>query len=88
MDFVPGVNKLNRETPTTLWKKLIKKGLELNINLYAMKHFGANKKIIAGLDLETLSELYGHKSKLMTVRYAKIVKEVYRKQIIEQSPDY
>lgn len=88
LDFVPGENKLSRETPTTLWKKLIKKGLSINTNLYAMKHFGANKKILAGLDLETLSELYGHKSKLMTMRYAKIVKEVYRKQIIEQSPDY
>ena len=49
---------------------------------------GANKKILAGIELDTLRELYGHTSKLMTLRYAKIVKEVYRKQIIENSPDF
>jgi len=32
--------------------------------------------------------LYGHQSELMTKRYATVVKEVNRKMIIEQSPDF
>lgn len=87
-DFIPAPQKLNRSTPGTLWRKLVKKGLGIDVNLYSMKHLGANKKILAGLELDTLRELYGHTSKLMTMRYAKIVKEVYRKQIMEHSPDY
>lgn len=47
-----------------------------------------NAKILAGMDLDALRELYGHTSKLMTVKYATIVKEVYRKQIMENSPDF
>jgi site-specific recombinase XerD len=43
---------------------------------------------LAGIDLDTLRELYGHTSKMMTMRYAKVVKEVYRKQILEKSPDF
>lgn len=88
MDFMPGENRLNRSTPGTLWRKLIKVQLGIDVNLYAMKHHGANKKILAGIELDTLRELYGHTSKFMTMRYAKVVKEVYRKQIIDQSPDF
>lgn len=42
----------------------------------------------AGMDLDALRELYGHTSKLMTTKYATVVKEVYRKQIMELSPDF
>lgn len=86
-DFIPGEGKLNRDCATELWKKLVKKELGISVNLYSYKHLGANKKILAGIELEALSELYGHTSKLMTMRYAKIVKEVYRNQIMQNSPD-
>lgn len=56
--------------------------------MYSEKHRGANKKILAGVDLDALKELYGHTSKLTTLTYTKIVKEVNRKQIIEKSPDF
>lgn len=56
--------------------------------MYAMKHTGANEKILAGIDLDALRELYGHSSKLMTEKYAKVIKEVYRKQIMEKSPEF
>jgi len=90
-DFRPGTRKLNRDCATKLWRKLIKNketGLGIDVNMYSMKHLGANKKIIAGIELDTLRELYGHTSKMMTMRYAKVVKEVYRKQILENSPDF
>ena len=56
------------------------------MNMYALKHLGANRKILAGLELDSLRELYGHTSKLMTEKYAKVVKEVHRKNILENSP--
>jgi ketol-acid reductoisomerase len=65
-----------------------KEGLNINVNLYSMKHLGANKKILAGMELDTLRELYGHSSKMMTLTYAKNVKEIYRNQIMENSPDF
>ena len=43
---------------------------------------------MAGMDLDALRELYGHTSKLMTEKYAKVIKEVYRKQIMENSPEF
>lgn len=86
-DFIPAPNQLNRDCASTLWKKIVKKGLGIDVNLYAYKHYGADKKILADIPLEALSELYGHTSKLMTMRYARKVKEVYRKEIMAKSPD-
>jgi site-specific recombinase XerD len=58
------------------------------MNMYAMKHLGANKKILAGLDIDSLRELYGHSSKLMTEKYATVIKELHRKEILDKSPDF
>jgi integrase len=89
LDFIPGPTKIKRDTATKRWETVIKKGLGLkHINMYSEKHAGANAKILAGMDLDALRELYGHTSKLMTTKYATVVKEVYRKQILEKSPDF
>jgi integrase len=88
LDFIPAPTKIKRDTATKRWYRIVKTGLGIDMNLYALKHLGANKKILAGLELDTLRELYGHTSKLMTVKYAKVVTEVYRKQILENSPDF
>lgn len=88
LDFVPASNPLSRDSATKLWKALIKDNLGINVNQYSMKHLGANKKILAGMELDSLRELYGHSSHLMTEKYAKIVKEIHRNQIMENSPDF
>lgn len=88
LDFVPAVNSLSRDCATKLWKSLVKDDLGINVNQYSMKHLGANKKILAGMELDSLRELYGHGSMLMTEKYAKIVKEIHRNQIMENSPDF
>jgi len=88
LDFIPGPKRLNRDCASKLWRKLIKTDLGINVNMYSLKHLGANKKILAGVELDALRELYGHTSKMMTLRYAKVVKEVNRKQILEKSPDF
>lgn len=87
-DFIPAPDNLHSNTATKLWRILVKDELGIKVNLYSEKHRGANKKILAGMDLDSLRELYGHTSKLMTEKYAKVVKEVYRKQIMENSPDF
>ncbi|MCC9066272.1 tyrosine-type recombinase/integrase [Flavobacterium piscisymbiosum] len=88
LDFIPGPRRLNRDCASKLWRKLIIDGLKINVNMYSLKHLGANKKILAGVELDALRELYGHTSKMMTLRYAKVVKEVNRNQIMEKSPDF
>lgn len=85
-DFIPGPTKINRDTATKRWEKIVKKGLGINMNLYAMKHLGADRKILAGLEIDSLRELYGHTSHLMTEKYARAIKEVHRKNILENSP--
>lgn len=87
-DFIPGPTHINRDTATKRWEKIVKKGLGIQMNMYALKHHGANMKILAGLELDSLRELYGHTSKLMTKKYAKVVKEVHRKNILEYSPAF
>lgn len=88
-DFIPGPTHTNRDTATRRWETIVKKGLGFqDVNMYSNKHAGANAKILAGMDLDALRELYGHTSKLMTTKYATVIKEVYRKQIMENSPDY
>ncbi len=88
LDFLPAPKPLDRDCASKLWRKLVKDDLEIEATLYSMKHLGAHKKILAGMELDTLRELYGHTSQMMTLRYAKNVKEVYRKQIMENSPDF
>ncbi len=88
LDFIPGPKRLNRDAASKLWRQLIKIDLGIDVNMYSFKHLGANKKILAGVELDALRELYGHTSEMMTLRYAKVVKEVNRKQILEKSPDF
>lgn len=87
-DFIPGPTAIKRDTATKRWHKIVKIDLGLDVNLYSNKHSGANAKILAGMSLDALRELYGHTSKLMTETYAKAIKDVYRKQIMDNSPEY
>jgi hypothetical protein len=87
-DFIPGPTAIKRDTATKRWHKIVKVDLGFNVNLYSNKHAGANAKILAGMSLDALRELYGHTSKLMTETYAKSIKDVYRKQIMDNSPEF
>jgi integrase len=87
-DFLPGPTHVSRDTSGRRWKKLVKDDLGITMNLYAMKHHGADKKILAGMDLDSLRELYGHSSKVTTKIYAQKINEVYRKDIMDNSPDF
>lgn len=89
--FEPSLTRIKRDTVTKLWNKLVMDpftGLGINKHLYALKHTGADDKILAGIELDALRELYGHQSKLMTEVYAKKIKEVNRKQIRTKAPAF
>lgn len=86
--FKSSPTPIKRDTVTKLWNKIIMKGLGIQKYQYALKHTGADDKILAGINIDSLRELYGHSSKFMTEKYARKVKEVYRKEIIELSPKF
>jgi integrase len=86
--FKPSAVRVKRDTVTKLWKEIIIDDLGINKHLYAAKHTGADAKILAGIDLDTLKEMYGHSSKFMTEKYVSVLLEVHKKKIIERSPGF
>lgn len=88
IDFIPGPTRLKRDTATKRWHKIIKTGLDINVNMYSYKHKGGDDKIKAGVSLDALRNLYGHKNSRMTEIYAKEIKNVYKDEIINKSPKF
>lgn len=86
--FNPGEVPYHPNTPTNWWRNIVINGLGINCKMYSLKHKGADDKIEAGLDLDVLRTLYGHRSKQMTEIYAKAVKNKYKEQLIEHSPAF
>jgi integrase len=86
--FKPSATMIKRDTVTRLWKKVIMEKLGIEKHLYAAKHSGGNAKIMAGISIDALQELYGHSSRLMTEKYVSELKKVHFNQIIELSPDF
>lgn len=90
-NFKPGEKMFHPNTPTNWWNKLIiseKTGIGVDVKLYGLKHTGADDRIRAGMDLDVLKTLYGHRSKMMTENYAKAVRENYASQIRNNSPAF
>jgi integrase len=86
--FKPSATMIKRDTVTKLWNAIVIKKLEINKHLYAAKHTGADDKIMAGIDLDALRDIYGHSSKLMTEKYVSVLKEVYKEKLINGSPAF
>jgi len=88
LDFIPGPTPIKRDTATKRWKIIVKDGLKIDVNMYAYKHKGGDDKLIAGVDLDSIRNQYGHSEKKMTERYVKQIKGVYKKDIIDNSPEF
>lgn len=83
--FKPSYTLIKRDTVTKFWKKIIIDKLGINKHLYAAKHTGANHNILAGISIEALQSMYGHSSKMMTMKYITGIKQIHHKEIIEKS---
>jgi integrase len=86
--FKPSFVRIKRDTVTKLWKKVVIDGLGIDKYLYSAKATGADDKIMAGIPLDALREMYGHQSAKMTERYVSVLKKVNALQIIEKSPGF
>lgn len=84
--FKPGIKAYHPNTPTNWWRDIVIRGLQIDCKMYALKHKGADDKIMAGIPLEAMKEMFGHRSYLMTEVYASAVKNQYRQQIIANAP--
>lgn len=88
IDFIPGPTPIKRDTATKRWQKIVKIKLGIDVNMYAYKHKGADDKLIAGINLDSIRNQLGHSTKKMTSTYAKGITGVYKKDIIDNSPEF
>lgn len=88
LDFIPGPTQLKRDTATKRWERIVKKGLGINMTMYAMKKHGANMKLSSGISLEAISEQFGH-SKIETTKiYTTKLNEINRSEVLLKSPAF
>lgn len=73
--FCPNPFQIKRDTATRKWKDYIIDGLGINVKCYSLKHAGANAKLKAGMDMKTISEMFGHSDEKMTEIYANFINQ-------------
>jgi|GEM_PF-3166236 len=66
-----------RQSITDVWKRLVKEGLGINVNLYSFKHLRANKELEVNNDLDRAKVLFGHSKLETTEIYANQQNELY-----------
>lgn len=74
--FCPNPYSIKRDTATRKWKEYVIDGLGINVKCYSFKHKGANDKLKAGMDLKTISEIFGHSDEKMTELYANHINSI------------
>jgi integrase len=87
-NYSPAPYKIERKEASDLWKLEIKENLNINMTLYSIKKYGANEKILAGLSVNALRELFGHSSEVTTQIYITNLQEINRKEILSKSPKF
>ncbi len=73
--FCPNPYSIRRTTSTNKWKKYVIDGLGIDVKCYSLKHKGANDKLKAGMDMKTISEMFGHSDEKMTEIYANFINQ-------------
>lgn len=87
IDFVPGPTPLKRDTATKRWRRLVKDDLGIDVNLYAMKHYGATMLLKQGVPVDAIRHLFGHADKRMTEVYVKDIRGIYKDQLLSGMPE-
>jgi site-specific recombinase XerD len=85
-----GPKPFHRNRLTEHWHNVVHVtgGIDSSFKLYGLKHTGSDDKIMAGLPIEYLKDLYGHHSTKMTRVYAKKMQEKAAQVIRDTSPDF
>ena len=78
--FCPNPYPIKRDTATRKWKEYIIDGLGINVKCYSLKHSGANAKLVAGMDIKTISEIFGHSDEKITEIYANYINNIRFKE--------
>lgn len=84
--YLPNPTRIKRDTATKFWHRVVKIGLGIDCDLYALKHKGAQDKIRAGMSMDAIQELFGHTDRRMTKKY--LHSNVFASEILEKSPDF
>lgn len=87
VDFIPAPTPLKRDTATKRWHKIVKIGLGIDVTMYSMKKYGANKKAEAGISIDAIQGTFGHSKKETTLIYLTKQNEINRKEIMDKSPE-
>lgn len=74
--FCPNPTQIKRETPTRIWKTLIKDELGIDKKMYSLKHKAANDMLFDGVDLETIQTVFGHSKSKTTEIYANQINKI------------
>jgi integrase len=88
IDFIPAPTPIKTDTATKRWRRIVKKGLGIDVTMYSYKRKGGDDKYVAGVSKESIQNQYGHSSAKMTDIYLKETTGVYKRDIIENTPDY
>jgi integrase len=86
--FKPSVTRIKRDTITRFWKAIVIDKLKINKYQYAAKHTGGDDKILAGISMDALKQLYGHSSKFMTEKYVSVLRQIHNQEIRALSPQF
>ncbi|RAJ00490.1 phage integrase family protein [Chitinophaga skermanii] len=83
--FAPSFVRIKRDTATNLWRDLVMKQLKIHKKLYSLKALGADDKLRAGIDIDTIRFVFRHTKVSQTKTYAREITEFYKKEIIAKA---
>lgn len=86
--FKPSMTRIKRDTVTKHWNKIVMQHLGIKKYQYAAKHTGCDDKLLAGIPLEAIKDMFGHTDEFMTKRYQTVLKKLRRQEINEKSPAF
>lgn len=86
--FLCGPNPFTHTAGNRWWRKLVMRDLKIDCKLYSLKHLGADDKLLAGVPIRALKNLFGHTSEQMTEKYLEVLQQKLNQQIIDTAPSF
>jgi len=86
--FMPNAVRVKRDTLTKYWRQLIKIELGLDVDMYGLKYKSGDDRLLAGIRLETIQDIYGHSERQMTKGYLSKLQGVQMQEIKDKAPKF